>query len=295
MPHPLDGPAPPAAAGLLPWERKRRAAGVPRQKIQRKPSSGRGRGEERRLGPRAVRRGGPGPSSLLTPQSLQGQNASAHGAARNPQPQRQVHTCGRRPARSGGPAPCILAPSPPAPAPQVPEPGPSTAHTCHRLLAALPVRRDTSAPTPQAHADPAHTPQRDTDPTRSPASPAGPSHTRLPRPTLTSRGHTPAPLSLAPSAPRICSTFAGPHPPTRPPPTPGPTPLRPRRVPCPGVRRDPESPGHSHVAGGPLRRGCARDPGPRSRTRVEPPPLPLRVSPGSRAGSGPGPGDANLR
>lgn len=164
MPHPLDGPAPPAAAGLLPWERKRRAAGVPRQKIQRKPSSGRGRGEERRLGPRAVRRGGPGPSSLLTPQSLQGQNASAHGAARNPQPQRQVHTCGRRPARSGGPAPCILAPSPPAPAPKVPEPGPSTAHTCHRLLAALPVRRDTSAPTPQAHADPAHTPQRDTDP-----------------------------------------------------------------------------------------------------------------------------------
>ena len=130
---------------------------------------------------------------------------------------------------------------------------------------------------------------------RSPASPAGPSHTRLPRPTLTSRGHTPAPLSLAPSASRICSTFAGPHPPTRPPPTPGPTPLRPRRVPCPGVRRDPESPGHSHVAGAPLRRGCARDPGPRSRTRVEPPPLPLRVSPGSRAVSGPGPGDANLR
>lgn len=110
MPHPLDGPAPPAAAGLLPWERKRRAAGVPRQKIQRKPSSRRGRGEERRLGPRAVRRGGPGPSSFLTPQSLQGQNASAHGATRNPQPQRQVHTCGRRPARSGGPAPRALHP-----------------------------------------------------------------------------------------------------------------------------------------------------------------------------------------
>lgn len=100
-----------------------------------------------RLGPRAARRGGPGPSPR-TPQGPQEQNTRAHGTTGNPQPQRQVHTCGRRSVRSGvlHSAPRILAStrSAPAPAPRTPQPAPAVSParpTPGTRYAALPIAR----------------------------------------------------------------------------------------------------------------------------------------------------------
>lgn len=140
--------APPSPARLLPWERKRRAAGVLRPRIQRKRS-----GERRRGRPQGCEKGrtwAPAPH----PRGPQGRTAHARSTTRNPRPQRQVRTCSRRSVRSGVPhpraasslhSPCTHPQDTPARPQRVPRP----ADTCHQVR----------SPPHRPHRPPRHIPQ----------------------------------------------------------------------------------------------------------------------------------------
>lgn len=245
---PLGGFAPPPPARFFSWERKQRAAGAGRQRIQRKRSGGRGRSKGRRLGRRAARRGRCGPPPR-TPQGPQGQNTRAHSTICDPKPQRQVHeatTPGAhlRPALRAlpGPAPRAGHPrfhSPRTPPPGHPSPAPGVSParpTPATKYAALPTGRTAcrhTSPPPS----PAGSAYSDTDPAESPAAPPPPhhrplAHTRPPPHTHCSgrHSHTSVPTSLNPSD--TAATFARAHPPTRR--LPAPAPLGLRWIPCPG-------------------------------------------------------------